>query len=209
MNRTLLSKTKSELIELIKRNVEISVNEGADSLGLATTTIRQHLTTLENQRIVKTRSKRHGRGRPRLLYALTDRGEAFFEEYDQEFLSGLMAFLFEKGLGDVVHEYIERLADSLSQKLDLEGSDAAERGSALISFFRRRGFMPEIDETPAGETLLTLRHCPYSTVAGCSKRVCDIEKQWLQDIWGSDVERTRHRLEGDDACTYCLASGNA
>jgi predicted ArsR family transcriptional regulator len=201
----LLSKTKSQLIELIKRNVEISVDEGAESLGLATTTVRQHLTALEEKGLVETRSQRHGRGRPRLLYSLTQNGEAFFEEHDQEFLSGLMAFLFDRGLGNVVHEYIEKLGESLSETIDLEGTAVGERIDAMVSFFRQRGFMPELGENADGDTLLTFRHCPYATVADCSERVCDVEKRWIEKLWGGQVERVSHRLDGDDACTYCLA----
>lgn len=204
MHTDLLSKTKSELIQLIKRNIEISVDDGAESLDLATTTVRQHLTALEHKGLVETRSQKHGRGRPRLMYSLTSRGQAFFEEHDQEFLSGLMKFLFEKGLQDVVHEYIDRLCASLVNTVDVEGADAAERIDVITSFFQQRGFMPELAENAEGDTLLTFRHCPFSTVAECSEKVCEAEENWLKRLWGDRVERVNHRPAGADACAYCL-----
>ena len=66
--------TKTEILALLKRTDGATVDEIASSLGLAPMTVRQHLTALERDCLVRAEEVRRPTGRPHYRYRLTDDG---------------------------------------------------------------------------------------------------------------------------------------
>jgi predicted ArsR family transcriptional regulator len=66
--------TKTEILALLKRSDGAAVDEIASSLGLASMTVRQHLTALERDALVSASEVRRATGRPHYRYALTEDG---------------------------------------------------------------------------------------------------------------------------------------
>jgi predicted ArsR family transcriptional regulator len=203
LKEDVLPEAKSNLIDLMKQRGEISVDDGSEKLGLAKTTIRQHLIALESMGFVETRSQRHGRGRPRKLYSLSEKADEFFERREREFLVGLVEFLVDHGHEDLVNQYIEHLADELRDGLDVSHLDPRSRLEALEDLATRQGFMAKIVEREDATTL-EFRNCPFYQVAEINDYFCQMEHQHIDDILGQKVERIEHRLDGDTICTYCI-----
>lgn len=66
--------TKSEILALLKRTDGATVDDLATSLNLAPMTVRQHLTALERDALVRSSEVRRATGRPHYVYSLTDDG---------------------------------------------------------------------------------------------------------------------------------------
>jgi predicted ArsR family transcriptional regulator len=203
-----LPEAKSDLIDLIKSRGEISVDEGAEALDLAKTTIRQHLAKLEAMGFVKTRSHRHGRGRPRKMYGLTEKADDFFERRDREFLVGLIEFLRMNDQEALIQEYIENLANQLRDGLDVSHLDIESRIRALELLARRQGFMANRADQSETTAVLEFRNCPFTQVAKLTDYLCQQELEHIRDIIGEPVERIQHRVNGDPTCAYCIKTDN-
>ncbi|MGM0557043.1 MAG: helix-turn-helix transcriptional regulator [Myxococcota bacterium] len=204
MKEAVLPEAKAELIDLIKSCGEISVDDGADELGLAKTTIRQHLAKLESMGFVKTRSHRHGRGRPRKMYGLTEKADDFFERRDREFLVGLIEYLRARDQEALICSYIEELADELLDGLDVSHLDLERRIRALELLARRQGFMAKRADDSEHTAILEFRNCPFSQVAQLTDHLCEQELEHIRDIIGKPVERVKYRVNGDQTCAYCI-----
>jgi predicted ArsR family transcriptional regulator len=63
--------TKNEILALLKRNDGSTVDELASSLNLAPMTVRQHLTALERDSLVRSEEVRRQTGRPHYRFRLT------------------------------------------------------------------------------------------------------------------------------------------
>ena len=63
--------TKSDILALLKRNDGGTVDELATSLSLAPMTVRQHLTALERDALVRSEEVRRATGRPHYRFRLT------------------------------------------------------------------------------------------------------------------------------------------
>ena len=63
--------TKNDILGLLKRNDGATVDELASSLNLAPMTVRQHLTALGRDALVRATEVRRPTGRPHYLYELT------------------------------------------------------------------------------------------------------------------------------------------
>jgi len=66
--------TKSEILARLKRFDGATVDDLAVSLGFAPMTIRQHLTALERDDLIRAKAVRRTTGRPHYRYELTDEG---------------------------------------------------------------------------------------------------------------------------------------
>jgi predicted ArsR family transcriptional regulator len=66
--------TKTEILALLKRSDGASVDELSSALGLASMTVRQHLTALERDALVRADEVRRPMGRPHFRYSLTEGG---------------------------------------------------------------------------------------------------------------------------------------
>lgn len=206
MKDVVLQEAKSDLLDLIKERSEISVEDGSDALGLAKTTIRQHLSNLVSMGFVDTRSHRHGRGRPRKMYSLTEKSEVFFEQRENEFLMRFIQYLNDEGRDDVVREFIVEMVHEVCDGLDVSDAEISERISALEALARRQGFMAQTVDND-DHTILEFRNCPFFKVAQVTDFFCKIEHQHVEEILGIPAERIRHRLKGDQTCAYCIKGG--
>src|SRR5699024_5294406 len=74
----LLSESRTRIVQFIKSQGDASVEEVAQALGLAGSTIRQHLELLEEKGLLKHESVAKGPGRPTSRYRLTPSGRQLF-----------------------------------------------------------------------------------------------------------------------------------
>ncbi|MGM0557237.1 MAG: helix-turn-helix transcriptional regulator [Myxococcota bacterium] len=204
MKEKVLSSTKAKLIDIMKCGGEISVEEGADALDLATTTVRQHLAKLEDQGFVKTRHKRYGRGRPLKMYSLTQESDVWYDSQESDILAGLIEFLEENDAEDLLSQYFEGLAEEFFESFErfADGRDGS-RVELLCRFMKLRGFVPECfgenDEEPFD---ITFCHCPRRAAAESSAVPCMAEQRLLERALGFDLTRVRHIVDGDEVCEY-------
>ena len=210
MKHDVLSKTKAKLIDLMKCEQEISVDQGAEALGLATTTIRQHLGKLEEQGFVKTRNKRYGRGRPLKMYSLTDKSDVWYESTEAEILGGLLEFLEEQGEHELVERYFKRVTAAYLREFEaFARGRSGDRISLICDYMESRGFVPNCSRGDDGEEpRLSFCHCPYRVAAETSQLPCMMEERFLEVALDKKLIREKHIASGDSVCQYRLAEFN-
>src|SRR3982074_1707434 len=70
--------TRMEVLELLRRKGRCRAEASASALRVTPNAVRQHLTTLERDGLVVSHPERSGRGRPALLFSLTERADSVF-----------------------------------------------------------------------------------------------------------------------------------
>src|SRR5438445_11060950 len=68
--------TRMEVLELLRRKGHASAESIASDLGVTPNAVRQHLTNLERDGFVVSHPERRRRGRPSLLFSLTERADS-------------------------------------------------------------------------------------------------------------------------------------
>lgn len=106
--------TKTDILAILKRTDGSTVDELASELGLASMTVRQHLTALERDGVVVSHEVRRPMGRPRFSYRLTEDGHRRVSQGHDRMLTLLV-------------EQAGRL-----EPADLEGSRPEERQARLF-----------------------------------------------------------------------------
>lgn len=200
------SDTRRELLQIIKRRGSLSVDEAMEALGMARTTVREHLLHLKEKGLLTRTAERQGRGRPSHRYEMTRRAKVLFPSRDGELMGELVQFLKEEGAEDLVETFFERYwearTEAVKQKLrsvaadDLEGQLEVLRG-----ILEEEGFMPEVNEE---EQTVTVRecNCPFPESVKRTRIPCRLEEEFYKTIFETELERVSHIPEGHSACTY-------
>lgn len=205
MKKTLLSEAKAALIDKMKVEGEISVDDAVADLDLAKTTIRQHLQLLEQYGLVKRRQQRQGRGRPRIMYSLTEDAREFYPNLEGELLRDLVEYLIQQGhlalVDDFFREQWSKAERQLVAQAKAVGDGFGARLDALAGFLGDRGFLPEVD-ADGDVTHLRVCNCPYRAAVQATRLPCRLEVELLEHVSHRQVERTEYILDGDPCCVY-------
>jgi predicted ArsR family transcriptional regulator len=207
MKKRLLSEAKAALIDMMKVDGEISVDDAVGQLDLAKTTIRQHLQLLEQYGLVKRRQHRQGRGRPRIMYSLTERATEFYPDLEGQLLREMVEYLIEQGHLSLVDEFFEKHwqehEETVLTQARAAGGDWRARIEALVAFLSEQGFLPEMANGEEG-TQVRVCNCPYRSAVEATRLPCKLEGEFLEALTGRRAERIEYILDGDPCCVYRL-----
>lgn len=152
--------SKDRILAVLKRSGARSVDDLAAALQLAPMTVRQHLTALERDELVRVSEYRNGAGRPRHYYSLTDRGDAVFPRRYDRFAALLLNELqqiepvatADDDEIDRMGLVLERLArrESAPHLARLALMNPEDRARAAAAVLHEIGGFAEAVETPAG-----------------------------------------------------------
>lgn len=208
--------TKVQILEHLKRHGWSRVDSLATALVLAPMTIRQHLTALERDGLVRSRQERQRKGRPHIVFQLTEKGGAAFpkrfdllaEHLLQEFASidagefaGLpaqerTAFLFERIADRVVELHAKRLA----------GLPLTERVGVVATILQENSGFVEWTRTSDGYEIRDY-NCAYRSLAGgCIPPYgCAWHERVLSRLLGTPAITFLQNGDAGDYCGYRIA----
>ncbi|MGC8856390.1 MAG: helix-turn-helix transcriptional regulator, partial [Anaerolineae bacterium] len=71
---TPVKSTRDRILQTLLRRPKMTINELAEAVGINPISVRHHLTNLQMEGLITAEEERHGVGRPRLVYSLTEEG---------------------------------------------------------------------------------------------------------------------------------------
>jgi len=185
----------------------------ASALGLSRTGVLQQLHALETAGLVSRQAVRHGVGRPRHVYDVTDAAQDLFPTNYDGLASGLLAAIRSLGgepLIDEVFEERRRLTrDRLRQRLDASlPADAPliDKARELAVIQDEQGYLAEAVLGADGVIRLVERNCAIHRVSSEHAAACQAELDLFRELLGTSVERETHIAAGDRCCTYRIGS---
>jgi predicted ArsR family transcriptional regulator len=189
------------------RDGRCNVAQLAEHLGISEVAVRRHLTVLDEEGFVTSRTVREDRrGRPAAWYELTDDAQALFpHRYDRlasEMLDFLTAEHGRAGLRAFLRWRLEREAAELREAVTAE--DLHEKLGQLAHALSDAGCAAEVQPTPDGFRLVQ-NHCTIADVAKEHPEVCAYEAAAFSKVLGDDVTLSRRDTLASGA-TACVCS---
>jgi len=201
---TELTPTRQEILGLLKRHGEMTVKALAEQMGITTMGVRQHLSSLEADGLLRCRLQRQKIGRPRQLFTLTeDAQELFPKGYSPLVLSILVEIEDLDGpekVKELLRRRYKRLGEEYLKRMDGMGKD--QRFSVLAEFRDRDGYMCDSSIVDDGKREIVEHNCPISDVARKYPEICQFEKELFERVLGTGLVRVQHLTAGDRACSY-------
>lgn len=202
------SDTKRRLLELMKREGEITLSDAMEVIDRARPTLRDHLDQMGRDGLVDRRSKKQGRGRPSMCYRMTPLAERLFPQREGTVFAEFLSYLDERDQTQLIEDFFEDFWDARLQavkrrlSVPLEAADPQQIVDTLAEVLRDDGFMPEVR---VEEDRVTVRecNCPFAEIIGTTELPCASEVCFYEALF-EEVERTGHMPDGDSACVYEL-----
>src|SRR3981081_3565643 len=175
--------TRMEVLELLRRKGRCSAETIASDLGVTPNAVRQHLTNLERDGLVVSHPERSGRGRPSLLFSLTERADSVFPKRYGQLATMVLQEVQEMGGPEALDEVFSRVAARHASAIEpaLEGLDFDEKLRRVVLWIGRAGTLAEQRETAEG-VKVTIHNCPFRNTALKFPQVCTITTQLMSRI---------------------------
>ncbi len=203
-----MTSTRELVLQNLLNRQRLTINELAEAVEINPISVRHHIARLEADGFVSSEQERHGVGRPRRVYYLTQAGMELFpsryvtlssrlvEQLKENLSQELVASLFTKiGVG-LAEDRVS--ADSLAK---LSTHDRLDLVKQLLV---KEGFTVEIEEN-SGQYVIKETSCPYVHVGQEHREVCLVDLSLISTIMSTPVQRTQCILDGHACCAYVAA----
>lgn len=190
-----------QILQFLQRQGESTVKELAELLGVSGTATREHLVHLQAEGLVLARSERHGPGRPRLIYALSEKARARFPQQTDRLVATLLRELIAREGADKLGQLLDavslRLANEYADRM--AGTDMAARLGELRKLLEQRGVPAEVAADGDGIRLFA---CPYYEVAASYPEVCSMEQRMIEYVLGEKLTLENSLRAGGHNCHF-------
>src|SRR6266853_4026640 len=175
--------TRMEVLELLRRKGHASAETIAAELLVTPNAIRQHLTNLERDGFVVSSPEKSRRGRPSLLFSLTERADSVFPKRYGQLATMVLQEVQEMGGPDALDEVFSRVAARHAGALQpaLDGLEFDEKLRRVVAWIGRAGTLAEQTETAEG-VKVTIHNCPFRNTALKFPQVCTITPQLMSRL---------------------------
>ncbi len=197
--------TRMEVLELLRRKGRCSAETIANDLGVTPNAVRQHLTNLERDGFVVSQPERSGRGRPALLFALTERADAVFPKRYGQLATMVLQEVQDMGGPEALDEVFARVAARHAAAIgrDLDGLNFDDKMRRVVSWIGRAGTLAEQSETSEG-IKVTIHNCPFRNTALKFPQVCSITPQLISRLTGAAVSQSESIHRHDPYCSFVV-----
>ena len=197
--------TRMEVLELLRRKGRSSAETISNDLGVTPNAVRQHLTNLEREGLVVSQPERSGRGRPSLLFGLTERADAVFPKRYGQLATMVLQEVQEMGGPDALDEVFARVAARHAGALEreLDGLDFDEKLRRVVAWIGRAGTLVEQAESPEG-VKITIHNCPFRNTALKFPQVCTITPHLISQLLGAPVSQADSIHRHDPYCSFVV-----
>ena len=192
--------TRRRLLEALKRHGATTLRELGGELRVSRETLREHVQALAAEGlVVREGTRRHGPGRPEVLYGLAPRADALFPQRESQVLADLAAHLLARGGEAELKGFFEaragrRLDAARARLAGLRGRKRLEEGARILA---EEGYMAEVVDGT-----LRLAHCPLMGVVAVTRLPCRAELGMVESLLGHRLRRIDYLPDGGLSCSY-------
>ncbi len=192
-----------ELLELLRSQGPMTVAEMARLVGVTPTAIRQRISRLLAQGLVRREAIRSGRGRPSHRYYLTALG---LRRMGSNFTD--LALALWRQIGQIedsqlryklIRQVVQSLADQYADQV--RGITTGERMQSISRLLQQRQVPFAVDRSN-GLPVLTAHGCPYQELAEEDRTICQLEEMLFSQLLGEEVRLSQCRLDGAGGCRF-------
>ena len=200
-----MKSTRDKILQTLLRKPRSTINGLADAVGINPISVRHHLTNLQMEGLVEAQEERHGVGRPRLAYTLTDEGMERFPTRYLRLTTRLLTQMKETMPGPVVAKLFSQIAEDLASEYsqDMQGLSMEERLDFVKEMLGQEGFTVEW-EKKNGQYHIHEISCPYYQIGIAHPEVCTVDQTLISKMLALPASRVQCILDGAAHCTYVV-----
>lgn len=205
MNQPKELSTRDRIMQMMKTSGHLSTKEITLQLGITEMAVRRHLSTMERDGLIESKTIRPTLGRPTAVYGLTELAENMFPKKYHTLTLDLLGELEKEYGEDMVNGLFERRKEKLNLQFaaDMEGMEFPDKVRKLAEIQNENGYMTECSEED-GHFVLKEHNCPIAQIANRYNHACDCELKLFESLLDAQVERTECLAQEGQKCVYVI-----
>ena len=200
-----MKSTKDKILQTLLRKPRVTIIELAEAVGINAISVRHHLTNLTAEGLISADEVRHGVGRPRLVYSLTEDG---MEKFPTKYLR-LTTRLLDQMKDSMPAPAVAKLFSQVAEEMANEYSDQMKGLSmeARLDFVKemlgQEGFTVEWEKKGNDYQIHEIT-CPYYQIGIAHPEVCTVDQTLISKMLALPASRVQCILDGAAHCTYVV-----
>lgn len=200
-----MKSTRDRILQTLLRRSRMTINELAEAVGINPISVRHHLTNLQVEGLVAAEEERHGVGRPRLVYFLTEAGLERFPTRYLRLATRLLDQLKSTMPAPMVRELFLQMATDIAEEYadQMQGLSMEERLEVAKELLAQEGFTVEWERQGNRYQIHEIT-CPYLQIGQNHPEVCTVDQTLISRLLAVPAEKVQCILHGDSKCTYVV-----
>jgi predicted ArsR family transcriptional regulator len=199
--------TRQKVLHTLLKNHRCTIIELAEAVDINPISVRHHISKLQAEGLVASEEEKHGVGRPRQVFFLTESGlEAFPTRYLRltiRLLEQLKENLPKKMVDQMFSQMASDLVDEYAQTSNLNGLSIEQRLELVKDLLKEEGFDLEWEKKD-NQYFIREISCPYLHVGQTHPEICVIDQTLISKMLNLPTEKVKCILDGDKQCTYVV-----
>jgi DeoR family transcriptional regulator, suf operon transcriptional repressor len=200
-----MKSTREKVLQTLITNPRATIVDIAKSVGINAISVRHHITSLQADGLVNAEEERHGVGRPRLVYSLTESGQENFPKRYLRLTNNLIDQLkkalskedldniFENMANDLASEY-----ESISSKLGFE-----EKLGLLKTIMEKEGYDISWSKSDNGYEIKEIA-CPFYQIGKDHPEICLFDQTLISNILSIPRKNITRTKRNDNHCSFTI-----
>ena len=200
-----MKSTRDRIIQTLLNHPKSTINELAESVGINGISVRHHLNALLLDDQIEMEEVRHGVGRPRQVYSLTENGLERFPTRYLQLTTRLLDQIKESLPGPVVHNLFQQIASDMAadSALRVKSMPMEQKLDAMKDLLAKEGFSVEWEDHGDNYHIHEIT-CPYYHIGQSHPEVCTVDQALISTILAISASKINCILKGDTHCTYVI-----
>jgi len=200
-----MKSTRDKILQTLLRKPKSAINDLASAVGINPISVRHHLANLQMEGLVESQEERHGVGRPRLVYLLTDEGMEHFPTRYLRLTTRLITQMKETIPGPMVTKLFGQIAEDLANEYvnDIKGLNMEERLDFVKDILAQEGFTVEWEKKGKHYEIHEIS-CPYYQIGIAHPEVCTVDQTLISKMLALPANKVQCILNGNSHCTYVV-----
>ena len=200
-----MKSTRERILHTLLKHPDSTINDLAEAVNINPISVRHHLTNLQVEGLVEAEEERHGVGRPRLIYSLTEQGLEHFPTRYLRLTSRLLDQLKSTLPEPMVSKLFAEMANSLAEEYaeQMQGLSMEERLDLISDLLEEEGFTVEWEKLGDQYRIHEIT-CPYLQIGQNHPEVCTVDQTLISKMLAVPAEKVECILNGGAHCTYVV-----
>lgn len=201
-----MKSTRERIIQTLLNHPKSTIIDLANAVGINGISVRHHLNSLLADGLVIVEEVRHGVGRPRQVFSLSEKGLERFPSRYFRLTNRLLEQIKESLPGPVVSSLFRNIASEMAadSAQKLKSLPIEEKLDAVKEILAQEGFSVEWEQR-GDEYHIHEITCPYYHIGQSHPEVCTVDQALISTMLAIPTEKLNCILNGDAHCTYVIS----
>jgi DeoR family transcriptional regulator, suf operon transcriptional repressor len=200
-----MKSTREKILQTLLDNPHSTINELAEAVTINSISVRHHLSSLQAEGLVEDEEQRHGVGRPRLVYSLSQKGLERFPTRYFELTTRLLDQMKESLPPAVINRFFTDMAENLAKdyREKTMGFTVEQKLDFVKNLLQKQGFSVGWEQKDSHYYIYE-NGCPYFHVGQSHPEVCSVDHTLISRVMDIPAEKISCVLHGDSNCVYSI-----